>query len=132
VQFDAMDFSRQSVQHGVGDGGVTKCLVPLGDRELRGDDGRRSPRLVFDHLEQVGRLVRVEGTDERVVDHEHDPGPTGPEPDRAPVAPSDGQKARDAELEGGMPVADGAARQGASEDASYVCQAAMRLGFDLA
>ena len=61
---------EETIENRVGDRRVTESLVPLGDRQLGGDD-RRSHRAVVDHLEQVGRLVARERTQQCVIEDEH-------------------------------------------------------------
>lgn len=67
---------QDSVEDGVGDGGVSQILVPLRGRELAGDDGRPVRVAILDHLEQVvtvGFESRAEGP---VVDDEDPSLPT--------------------------------------------------------
>ena len=52
-ELDPVGAREQAVADGIGDGRFAQALVPEGDRELAGDDGRAEPRPVLDHLEQA-------------------------------------------------------------------------------
>ena len=48
-----MGVVQDAVEDSVGDGGIAEVLVPLGVRELAGDDGRPVRVAIFDDLEEV-------------------------------------------------------------------------------
>jgi len=53
-QRDGVGVVDQSVEDGVGEGGIAQVFVPVGDRQLRGDQGRASLVAIF----QVSLAVR--------------------------------------------------------------------------
>ena len=64
----------ETVENGVGDGGIGDDLVPVIDRDLAGDDGRATLMAVVDDLEEIAALVAGERSQSPVVeDEEFDP-----------------------------------------------------------
>ena len=64
----------ETVENGVGDGGIGDDLMPVIDRDLAGDDGRSALMPVVDDLEQIATLVGGERSQSPVVeDEELDP-----------------------------------------------------------
>ena len=47
----------ETVENGVGDGGIGDDLVPVLDRQLAGDDGRAAIMSIVDDLEEVAALI---------------------------------------------------------------------------
>ena len=49
-----------AVEDGVGDGGLTDHVVPLGDGQLGGDHGRFAPVALFEDLKEIEALLIIE------------------------------------------------------------------------
>jgi hypothetical protein len=79
----------ESVEDGVGDGGVTEGLVPLLDGQLAGDDGGATPGAILDDLEEVGSLLVGERLHREVIELlRHPDNSIYPDPAIIPIAGS--------------------------------------------
>jgi hypothetical protein len=67
-EFEAMQVLSDSVHHSVGDGRFSERLVPVGDRQLTGEDGGAQPGPVFDDLQSVGGLIGRQRPQGKIVD----------------------------------------------------------------
>jgi hypothetical protein len=59
------------VEDRVGGGSVPDPLVPLGDRELAGDDGRGPAVAILEHLKQIVALDLLDRAEPQVVEDQH-------------------------------------------------------------
>ena len=74
LECEAVCVVDETVEDGVGDGGIGDDLVPVIDRHLAGDDGRSALMPVVDDLEQIATLFAGERSEAPVVeDEELDP-----------------------------------------------------------
>ncbi len=51
-----MGVMNQSVEDGIGDGGIADVFMPVFDGQLAGQDGRTGAMAVFDHFQEVSSL----------------------------------------------------------------------------
>ena len=106
----------ESVEDGVGEGGVAEQLMPLGQGELAGDEGGARGVSVF---EEVAAVVGVErGESEVVEDEEVGFGEGGEELGVSAVAAGDGevvQEPGDAQVQCGEAVAAGVVSESTGE-----------------
>ena len=67
-------WTRRS-RNGIGQGGIADGLVPVGDRELAGDDRGPGGIPVIEEFQEVAAMAVIEGFDAEVVeDQDVDPG----------------------------------------------------------
>ena len=59
-QLDAIGVMDESIEDGVGDGGIADDFVPAVDGDLTGDDGRSALKSVLHDLEKIAPLVVAE------------------------------------------------------------------------
>ena len=111
---------HESVEDGIGEGGVADDFMPLFDWQLRGDEGRTQAMSVVEDVEQVAALLGIECREPPVIeDEEVGFGELGEVLGIGAVAASDGdvgQKAWDAEVAGGEAIATGAVGDGTGEE----------------
>jgi hypothetical protein len=69
-ELDAIGVVQETVEDGVGDGGIADDLVPAIHGQLAGDDGGASLVAILDDLEQVAALLVVELLGSPVVEDE--------------------------------------------------------------
>ena len=62
-----MGAGNQAVGDRVGDGGIAQVIVPLGDRNLAGQDGGAEAVAVIDHLEEVATILIAKRGDAPVI-----------------------------------------------------------------
>ena len=94
---------EDAVADGVGQGGVGEVVVPLGGRELAGDDGRAGAVAILEDLEQVAALRVLDGGEAPVVDDEDvEAGELAEEADAGAVGAGQGELMEEA---GGTAVA---------------------------
>lgn len=93
--------------------------MPHRDRELARHDRRAKPRATFDHLQDIGRLVRGERAKQEVVEKEDvDPRSVGEQVCEAPFGSCERDlvvKARVTHIERRVTVADGGVSERARE-----------------
>lgn len=63
-----MRVMQQSIEDGVGDGGLADPAVPVLDRQLCGDDGGAPLGTIIDELEQIVGAVGLEGLQRPVIE----------------------------------------------------------------
>ena len=117
---DGVSVVHESVEDGIGEGGVADDFMPLFDWQLRGDEGRTQAMSVVEDVEQVAALLGIECREPPVIeDEEVGFGELGEVLGIGAVAASDGdvgQKAWDAEVAGGEAIATGAVGDGTGEE----------------
>ena len=69
-EYEAVCVVDETVENGVGDGGIGDHLVPVIDRHLAGDDGGTALMPIVDDLEQIATLVGGERSQSPVVEDE--------------------------------------------------------------
>ena len=77
AQFDVMGVVHEAVEYAVGDGGVADLFVPLGDVNLRSQDGRSRLVAFLAYLPEVAALCFLHGRHGPVI-HDQDIGTTEP------------------------------------------------------
>ena len=88
---------EEAVADGVGQGRLAEVVVPLGRRELAGDDGRAGAVAVLEDLEQVAPLLILDGGEAPVVDDEDvDAGELGEQADVGAVGAGEGELVEEA------------------------------------
>jgi hypothetical protein len=112
---------QEAVTDRVGQGGVGEVVVPLGGRELAGDDGGAGAVAVLEDLEEIAALRVLHGGEPPVVDHEDvEAGERAEQADVGAIGTGQGELVEEA---GGPAVAGARAlaarlmRQGAGEEA---------------
>jgi len=65
-----MGIMDDAIEDGVGDGGFTNHVVPLGDGELGGNQRRFAPVAFFEDFQQIEALLIIEGVSAPVVEHQ--------------------------------------------------------------
>ena len=58
VECEAVRRVHETIEHGVGHGRIDDQLMPVGDRQLAGDDSRGAAVPVVDDLQEVAPLLR--------------------------------------------------------------------------
>ena len=71
MQLDADRAMDEAVEDGVGDGGIAQLTVPIGHRQLAGDDHRAPAEAVVEDFEEVARPRRIDGRQAPVVEDQH-------------------------------------------------------------
>ena len=61
---------NETVEDGVGEGGVAEAVVPFLDRELAGDQGGAGGVSVLEEFEQVAAMVGIELGEAEVIEHD--------------------------------------------------------------
>ena len=59
-QIERVGVVHEAVEDGIGECGIADDVVPLFDRQLRGDDGRTGGVSVIEDVEQVAALLGIE------------------------------------------------------------------------
>ena len=67
---DTVGVVDDSVEDGIGDGGFADHVMPLGNGQLRGDEGGFSPVALFEDFQEIEALLIVEGVSSPVVENE--------------------------------------------------------------
>ena len=65
-----MSIVDNTIEDGVGDGGFTNHVVPLGDGELGGNQCRFAPVAFFEDFQEIEALLIIEGVSAPVVEHQ--------------------------------------------------------------
>jgi hypothetical protein len=58
----------EAVEDGVGHGGIVELAMPVGDRQLRGDDHGAAAEAVVEDLEEIAAAGGVDRRESPVVD----------------------------------------------------------------
>ena len=83
---------NQTIEDGVGDGGVLDLAMPVGDGELGGDDRRAAAEAVVEDLEEIACPGGIDGGQGPVVDDDEvDAGEVAVEPGDGALAVGDAQ-----------------------------------------
>ena len=67
---DTVGVVDDPVEDGVGDGGLSDHVVPLGNGQLGGDQGGFAPVALFEDFEEVEAMLVVEGVGSPIVENE--------------------------------------------------------------
>ena len=70
TEFDAVGVVNDTIEDGIGNGGIADDLVPVFERQLAGDEYRSDVVAIFDDLEEISALVGIEGFRPPVIDDE--------------------------------------------------------------
>ena len=98
---DAVGIVDGTVEDGVGDGGFTDHVVPLGDGQLGGDHGRSTPVALFEDFQEIEALLIIERVGAPIVENEQlDPRRLVDEPREATVETSRRARARSSNRRG--------------------------------
>jgi hypothetical protein len=112
---------QQPITDGVGEAGLTDVIMPLGGRELAGDDGRAASVAIFKDLEQVAPLLVLHRRQAPVVEHEDvHAGEFAQEPGVGAVGTSKAEvveEPRGATIVGAIAAATGLVSQRAGDEA---------------
>ena len=119
LEFELVGVVDESVEDGVGEGGVAEQFMPLGQGELAGDESGARGVSVFEEFEEVASVVGVElGDSEVVEDEEVGFGEGSEELGVSAVAACDGevvQESGDAQVQSGEAVAAGVVSEGTGD-----------------
>jgi len=112
---------KEAVADGVGQSGVGEVVMPLGWRELAGDDGRAGAIAILEDLEEVAALLILDRGEAPVVDHEDvDAGELAEEADVGAIGAGQGElveEARGAAVAGAIALAARLMCQGTRDEA---------------
>ena len=109
---------EEAITDRVGERRVGDVLVPLGRRELAGDDGGAGGGAIFEDFEEITPILVSEGAEAPVVEHEDiDAREAREEPDVAPVGMRERElfaEPRDAPVERAIALPAGLLRERAA------------------
>ena len=75
MQLEADGAVNETIEDGVGEGGIVQLAMPVGDRQLAGDDHRAPAEAVVEDHEEIASPRRIDRRQSPVVQDEHlDPG----------------------------------------------------------
>jgi hypothetical protein len=141
-QDEAVGIVDEAVEDGIGQGRVADDVMPVLDRNLAGDDGRRAAVSIVDDFEEIAALLDGHGREPPVVeDKQLDPGQAGQQTPVAAIAASECEcleQPRQAVIEDGAIVAAGLVTERAGDPAlagagrsSVILPGVRRLRFGL-
>src|SRR5690606_8452596 len=116
---DTVGVVDDAVEDGVGDGWLTDHVVPLGNRQLGGNQGRFSPVAFFEDFQEIETLLVIERVGAPIIEDEQlDTRELVDEAWEATVETRHGEvfeQARHPQIENGMIEPGGLATEGTSE-----------------
>ena len=116
---DAVGIVDDAVQDGIGDGGFANHVVPLGDRQLGGDEGRFAPIALLKDFQKIEALLITQAVGAPIVqDEQLDAGELVDETRESAVETRHGEvfeQARHTQIEDGMIEPRRLAGEGAGE-----------------